>query len=386
MSLGRALVHEGRHLHRRHPRPGEPAGDRVPAGRCRLLPRRGCARRLAQHPRVHRRPARGQRRAVLERRDPSGQCSRHRGRLRPLRRHRPGEPGDPGPELRRQDAGRIARPRSRPGAARELLPQRLRLAGRPSRLPRRCRQHASSPTSTSTTSPTRRNPEFINDFDLVTLRGVRPDRQRVGAQQERLQPRHGRQADRRPDGDDGQRTGTAATSSSTSPIPLNPTHITDTNFDDPDPLTGFDPPEGNAHQGEFSARQPVPSHRRRGLRSGSRRPGRDRPPDRTPASIPAARSVAARRSRSSRMACCNGPTYYGGYGCPTSAPVPDRATINPTLEPGEEAILVLQRGPASARPARADDPEAPEESCFPGEKAQTASRRGLGRRPAGQPP
>ena len=34
--------------------------------------------------------------------------------------------------------------------------------------------------------------------------------------------------------------------------PANPTYITDTNFDDPDPLTGFDPPEGNAHQAEYS--------------------------------------------------------------------------------------------------------------------------------------
>ena len=34
--------------------------------------------------------------------------------------------------------------------------------------------------------------------------------------------------------------------------PANPTYITDTDFDDPDPLTGFDPPEGNAHQAEYS--------------------------------------------------------------------------------------------------------------------------------------
>ena len=34
--------------------------------------------------------------------------------------------------------------------------------------------------------------------------------------------------------------------------PANPTFITDTDFDDPDRLTGFDPPEGNAHQAEFS--------------------------------------------------------------------------------------------------------------------------------------
>jgi hypothetical protein len=34
--------------------------------------------------------------------------------------------------------------------------------------------------------------------------------------------------------------------------PANPTYITDTNFDDPDLLTGFDPPEGNAHYAEYS--------------------------------------------------------------------------------------------------------------------------------------
>jgi hypothetical protein len=34
--------------------------------------------------------------------------------------------------------------------------------------------------------------------------------------------------------------------------PSNPAHITDTAFDEPDPLTGFDPPEGNAHQAEYS--------------------------------------------------------------------------------------------------------------------------------------
>jgi len=34
--------------------------------------------------------------------------------------------------------------------------------------------------------------------------------------------------------------------------PANPTFITDTDFDDPDTLTGFDPPEGNAHEAEYS--------------------------------------------------------------------------------------------------------------------------------------
>ena len=34
--------------------------------------------------------------------------------------------------------------------------------------------------------------------------------------------------------------------------PADPTFIVDTDFDEPDPLTGFDPPEGNAHQSEFT--------------------------------------------------------------------------------------------------------------------------------------
>ncbi len=34
--------------------------------------------------------------------------------------------------------------------------------------------------------------------------------------------------------------------------PSSPAFITDTDFDDPDPLTGVDPPEGNAHQAEYS--------------------------------------------------------------------------------------------------------------------------------------
>ena len=60
----------------------------------------------------------------------------------------------------------------------------------------------------------------------------------------------------------------------------------------------------------------------------------------------------------------NGPTVYGGYGCPDSAPIPpaDEALAGVTLRAGEERIVVLQRGPV-------DDPGAPEEACFPGEKA-----------------
>jgi len=62
---------------------------------------------------------------------------------------------------------------------------------------------------------------------------------------------------------------------------------------------------------------------------------------------------------------------YGGYGCPDSAPIPpaDEAVAGVTLEPGEERIVVLQRGPT-------DDPGASEAACFPGEKAAEAVAAG----------
>jgi hypothetical protein len=68
----------------------------------------------------------------------------------------------------------------------------------------------------------------------------------------------------------------------------------------------------------------------------------------------------------------NGPVVYGGYGCPTSAPLPNPEDIPGYLEslaPGEETILVLQRGPVA-------DPSATEEACFPGEKAHEAALAG----------
>ena len=68
----------------------------------------------------------------------------------------------------------------------------------------------------------------------------------------------------------------------------------------------------------------------------------------------------------------NGPVVYGGYGCPSSAPLPSPEDIPgylDMLEPDEETIIVLQRGPVG-------DPSAPEEACFPGEKAHEAALAG----------
>jgi hypothetical protein len=61
---------------------------------------------------------------------------------------------------------------------------------------------------------------------------------------------------------------------------------------------------------------------------------------------------------------------YGGYGCSGSAAIPPRSqTLPPVLASGEEAILVLQRGPEG-------DPSATEEACFPGEKARNGVAAG----------
>jgi hypothetical protein len=68
----------------------------------------------------------------------------------------------------------------------------------------------------------------------------------------------------------------------------------------------------------------------------------------------------------------NGPVVYGGYGCPDSAAIPSPADVPgylASLVPGEETIIVLQRGPSG-------DPSVPEEPCFPGEKAHEAALAG----------
>ncbi|HEX2046456.1 MAG TPA: hypothetical protein VHF27_01750 [Acidimicrobiales bacterium] len=68
----------------------------------------------------------------------------------------------------------------------------------------------------------------------------------------------------------------------------------------------------------------------------------------------------------------NGPVAYGGYGCPGSAPIPSPGQIPgyaALVGPGEEKIVVLQRGPAG-------DPSATEPACFPGEKAHQAAEAG----------
>lgn len=153
--------------------------------------------------------------------------------------------------------------------------------------------------------------------------------------------------------------------------PANPTLIGDTDYNNPDPelleSAGVAlAPEGNGHQAEFTADNQyfigtdedfAPYGATSfAIQSG---PNAGTYPSRP---VPGAAPIVILDDE-----VLNGPTVYGGYGCPSSAPIPPRSTVFPdgSLLPGEEAIVVLQRGPAG-------DPSAPEAACFPGEKAHQA--------------
>jgi Ca2+-binding RTX toxin-like protein len=159
--------------------------------------------------------------------------------------------------------------------------------------------------------------------------------------------------------------------------PANPRYIGDTTFDGPDPLTGQSPQEGNGHQGEFS-------HDNQYILAADEDFSPYRPGDSQITTGPNAgriESVAVGGAASPAFLPddeLNGPTVYGGYGCEDSAPIPPRASSGlPPLEPGEEAIVVIQRGPTvNPDTGEPDDPAAPEESCFPGQKAANAIEAG----------
>jgi Ca2+-binding RTX toxin-like protein len=167
--------------------------------------------------------------------------------------------------------------------------------------------------------------------------------------------------------------------------PANPTYIADTDFTISDPLTGFDPPEGNAHQAEFT-------NDNRYIVTAEE----DFAPDRV-TSIEVSdvgdfegNTISGGASpRTLDDGVLNGPMAYGGYACPdpsplgdTPAPVPDAEATIPaaSLEPGEERILVVQRGPDGDNVGEdydgdgdfADDDDA----CFPGQKADNAVAAG----------
>ena len=155
--------------------------------------------------------------------------------------------------------------------------------------------------------------------------------------------------------------------------PANPTLIGDTDYQNPDPVllerTGVSlPPEGNGHQAEFTI-----DNRFFITTDEDFAPyGATNFEIVTPAAaagtyasvpVPGAAPIDILADK-----VLNGPTVYGGYGCPGSAPIPRPENVPgylAQLGPGDEKIVVLQRGPTG-------DPSAPEATCFPGEKAHNA--------------
>ncbi|HUR50416.1 MAG TPA: PA domain-containing protein [Acidimicrobiales bacterium] len=149
--------------------------------------------------------------------------------------------------------------------------------------------------------------------------------------------------------------------------PAKPTLIRDSSFDGPDPLVpGIDPPEGNAHQSEFSRDNEY-------LLAADEdfAPYRPKTFSIEGVEYPASEVGGGTSQASLPDLTLNGPTVYGGYGCPGTSRIPPREDVFRTgsLPAGEDAIVVLQRGPSG-------DSTDTYEACFPGEKAAEAKAAG----------
>jgi hypothetical protein len=154
--------------------------------------------------------------------------------------------------------------------------------------------------------------------------------------------------------------------------PAAPTFIGDTDFNNPDPelleSAGVSLlPEGNGHQAEFTAdnRFFLATDEDFAPYGATHFEIASGPFAGTYPSVPVPGSTPIVTLADEEL---DGPVVYGGYGCPASAPIPTPDSIPgylASLQPDDEKIVVLQRGPTG-------DPSAPEEACFPGEKAHEA--------------
>jgi hypothetical protein len=178
--------------------------------------------------------------------------------------------------------------------------------------------------------------------------------------------------------------------------PANPVIMGDMDFGTNDPLVtdprtgeGFERPEGNAHEAEFShdnrfvlAADEDFSAFRAGSFTIDEGPNEGEYESQV---VPGGAGPSILPDRT-----LNGPVAYGGYGCPdsnpalgdTPAPVPDADTVFPpgSLAAGEEQILVLQRGPAFDTDEDYDGDgltnNDENDACFPGDKAHNAVEAG----------
>ncbi len=157
--------------------------------------------------------------------------------------------------------------------------------------------------------------------------------------------------------------------------PASPLFVGDTDFNNPDPEFLFQTgdsltPEGNAHYAEWTANsarlvttdEDFDAYRTTPL-TRTTGPGAPTTYTTVPVGGDPVTLLPDRR--------LNGPVAYGGYGCLGSTPIPSANSIfSPaSLDPGEEQIIVLQRGPVG-------DPDNTEPACVPGEKADNATDQG----------
>jgi hypothetical protein len=155
--------------------------------------------------------------------------------------------------------------------------------------------------------------------------------------------------------------------------PANARYISDTDYANPDPelleSAGKSlPPEGNGHQAEYTrdnrffiaTDEDFSPYRSVFRIEGGANAG----------TYPAGEFGWTPPIQSLPDGKMNGPTVYGGYGCPTDRDsVPSAESVFPVVAPGEERILVLQRGPVQ-------DPSASYDACFFSEKVETAQLKG----------
>jgi hypothetical protein len=155
--------------------------------------------------------------------------------------------------------------------------------------------------------------------------------------------------------------------------PAKPAYIGDNDFGLTDPLfPGISPPEGNAHQAEFSFDNKYflaadedfnPYRADRFFVNDQERPSEE---------VGGGQSVASLPDQT-----LSGKVVYGGYGCPADPTVVPKASdytdAELGIQPGDERILLMQRGPTGDPTADYNgNGDLADDACFPGEKAAKA--------------
>jgi hypothetical protein len=159
--------------------------------------------------------------------------------------------------------------------------------------------------------------------------------------------------------------------------PAKAKYIGDSDFENEDPLVpGISPPEGNAHEAEFShdskyflgADEDFNPYRSDKFfvedeNSSVERPATEVGGGLSPASLP--------------DQTLSGKVVYGGYGCPADPTVlplaSDYTAEELGLQAGDEKILLMQRGPSGDPSADYNgNGDLTDDACFPGEKAAKA--------------